>query len=150
MAHSRPIIVLLVSLIGGIVLGCQFPGQIIGFWVIGSLSAGFIGINIIRKKPAVFIPLLFYVVLGYASVQPWVSPNFPEHHIQNYSDQTRWQIIGVVDSHPVEYKYFKRFVLQADILKHKKKSYRVAGRIRVTIRGKSPVIARGDRRFMAF
>ena len=145
MHHLRPIIVLLVSLIGGIVLGCQIPGQPIGLWLVAFVAAAFIVINLIRKKPSGFTPLLFFVALGYASVQPWISPNFPANHIEHYSDQTRWQIIGVVDTHPVEFKYFKRFVLRADTLKHKKKSYRVSGRIRVTVRGKSPAIARGDR-----
>jgi competence protein ComEC len=51
----------------------------------------------------------------------------------------------VVDSHPVEFSYLKKFVLRADTLKHKKVTYRVTGRIRVTVSGQGPVFARGDR-----
>ena len=143
--YSRPIAALLISLMGGIVLGCQFPGHTIAALSIGLLGAGFMGINLIRKKATGQIPIILFVALGYASVQPWVSPHFSANHIQNFSDETRWQITGVVDSHPFEFKYLKKFVLRADTLKHKKASYPVTGKIRVTVRGQGPVFARGDR-----
>ena len=50
-----------------------------------------------------------------------------------------------MDSHPVESKYLKRFVLRADTLKHKNLSYRVTGSIRVSAGGPGPDIAKGDR-----
>ena len=143
--YSRPIAALLISLMGGIVLGCQFPGHTIGALGIGFFGAGFSGINLIRKKTAGLSPIILYVALGYASVQPWAVPHFSASHIQNFSDETRWQIAGVVASHPVEFNYLKKFVLRADTLKHKKASYRVTGKIQVTISGQGPVFARGDR-----
>ena len=143
--YLRPIAALLISLMGGIVLGCQFPGHTIVTLGIGFVSAGFIGTLFIRKKAAGLSPIIFYVALGYVAVQPWVAPHFSANHIQNFSDETRWQIAGVVDSHPVEFSYLKKFVLRADTLKHKKASYRVTGRIRVTVSGQGPVFARGDR-----
>jgi competence protein ComEC len=143
--YLRPIAALLISLMGGIVLGCQFPGHTIVTLGIGFVSAGFIGTHFIRKKAAGLSPIIFYVVLGYVAVQPWVAPHFSANHIQNFSDETRWQIAGMVDSNPVEFSYLKKFVLRADTLKHKKASYRVIGRIRVTVSGQGPVFARGDR-----
>jgi competence protein ComEC len=143
--YFRPIAALLISLMGGIVLGYQFPGHTIGTLAIGFICAGVIGINLIRKKTAGLSPLILYAALGYAAVQPWVAPHFSANHIQNFSDETRWQITGVVDSHPVEFSYLKKFVLRADTLKHKKVTYRVTGRIRVTVSGQGPVFARGDR-----
>jgi competence protein ComEC len=143
--YARPIVAFLLALIGGIVLGCRFPGYAKGSLIVGIFGAGYIGIHIIRKKAAGLTPVIFFVVLGYASVQPWVSPNFSTQHIQHFSDQTRWQISGVVDSHPVEIRYLKKFVLRADTLTHKKITQRVTGKIRVTVRGQSPAFARGDR-----
>ena len=143
--YLRPIAALVISLMGGIVLGCQFPGHAIVTLGIGFVSAGFIGINLIRKKTAGLIPIILYVALGYVAIQPWVAPHFSANHIQNFSDETRWQIAGVVDSHPVAAKYLKKFVLRADTLTHKKTSYPVTGKIQVTIRGQGPVFARGDR-----
>jgi competence protein ComEC len=143
--YARPIVALLLSLIGGIALGCQFPGYAKGLLTIAIFGAGYIGISIIRKKTASLIPIFFFVVLGYASVQPWMSPNFSSEHIQHFSDETRWQIYGVVDSHPIEIQYLKKFVLRSDTLTHKKVSHRVSGKIRVTVRGQSPAFDRGDR-----
>ena len=143
--YFRPIATLLISLMGGIVLGCQFPGHAIGMLAIGFTGAGIIGIDLIRKKTAGLSPLILYAVLGYIAIQPWVAPHFSTNHIQNFSDETRWQITGVVDSHPVKFSYLKKFVLRADTLKHKNVSYRVSGRIRVTVSGRGPVFARGDR-----
>ena len=143
--YLRPIAALLISLMGGILLGCQFPGHTIVTLAISFVGAVFIGINLIRKKAGGLSPIIFYVALGYVAVQPWAAPHFHANHIQNFSDETRWQIAGVVDSHPVEFSYLKKFVLRADTLKHKKASYRVSGRIRVTVSGRGPVFARGDR-----
>ncbi|MBW2517297.1 MAG: ComEC/Rec2 family competence protein, partial [Deltaproteobacteria bacterium] len=143
--YLRPIAALLLSLMGGIVLGCQFPGHAIVTLGFVFLAAGFIGINLFRKKPVGLSPIFLYIALGYVAVQPWVAPHYSPNHIQNFSDDTRWQIAGVVDSHPVQFSYLKRFVLRADTLKHKEASYRVTGRIRVTVSGKGPGFARGDR-----
>jgi competence protein ComEC len=143
--YLRPIAALLISLMGGIVLGCQFPGRTIVTLGIVLFGAGFIGTHLIRKKATRLSPIILYLALGYVAVQPWVAPRFSANHIQNFSDETRWQIAGVVDSHPVEFSYLKKFVLRADTLKYKKASYRVTGRIRVTVSGQGPVFARGDR-----
>ena len=69
----------------------------------------------------------------------------PADHVHSFSDETRWQIAGVVDSHPRDFKYLTKFVLLADTLKYKDTSYRVKGKIQVTVRGRGPEIARGDR-----
>ena len=143
--YLRPLAALLISLMGGIILGCRFPGHPGGMLTIGLAGAVFMGIHLVRKKNAGLSPLILYVALGYVAVQPWVAPRYSADHIQNFSDETRWQIAGVVDTHPVETAYLKKFVLRADTLKHKKDSYRVSGRIRVTVSGEGPAFARGDR-----
>ena len=143
--YLRPIAALLISLMGGIVLGCQLPGHTGVALAIGLFSAGLIGISLIRKKAAGLIPIILYAALGYAAVQPWAAPHFSANYIQNFSDETRWQITGVVDSHPVQFLYLKKFVLRANTLKDKKASYRVSGKIQVTVSGPGPEFARGDR-----
>lgn len=143
--YSRPIAALLIALICGIVLGVYFSGHTAGFLIIAFLSAACIGIRIVYQKTAALAPLIFFMALGYISIHAWVSPNFPANHIHFFSDETPWQVTGVVDSHPVEFKYFKRFVLHAETLKHKKASDRVTGKIRVSVRGPGPEIAKGDR-----
>jgi competence protein ComEC len=143
--YSRPIAALLIALICGIVLGVYFSGHTAGLLIIAFVSAGCIGIKIGCQKTAASVPLIFFSALGYISVQPWVSPNFSANHIYFFSDEIAWQVAGVVDSHPVESKYIKRFVLRADTLKHKNVPYRVTGKMRVSVRGPGPVVAKGDR-----
>jgi competence protein ComEC len=143
--YSRPIVPLLTALISGIVFGSRFPGHKLGLLVIVFLGAVLIGISIRREKAAALAPIILFAVLGSVSIQPWVSPNLSPHHIQHFSDESRWRVSGVVDSHPVEFKYLKRFVLRAETLSRKKESHRVTGKIRVTVRGPSPAFAKGDR-----
>jgi competence protein ComEC len=143
--YFRPIVPLLISLVSGIGLGSRFPGHKAGLLVLVVGGAVLIGISIRRKKAAAWAPIILFVLLGYASIQPWVSPNLPPNHIQHFSDEIHWQVAGVVNSHPVEFKYLKRFVLRAETLSHKKESHRVSGKIRVTVRGPSPAFAKGDR-----
>jgi len=143
--YSRPIVPLLISLISGIVLGSRFPGHTVGLLVIVFSGVVLTGINIRRKKAAVLSPIILFASLGYASIQPWVSPNFSNDHIQHFSEETRWQVAGVVDSHPVELKYLKRFVLRVETLSHKKTSRRVTGKVRVSVSGPAPAFAKGDR-----
>jgi competence protein ComEC len=143
--YARPIVALLLALIGGIVLGEHFSGHPAAVLIIGLVSAGCMGIRIAYKKAAAIGPLIFFAALGYVSVQPWLSPDFPDDHIYLFSDETPWQVTGVVDSPPVEIEYLKRFVLRAETLKQNNESYRVSGRIRVSVRGPGPDFARGDR-----
>ena len=143
--YARPIVVLLIALICGIVSGVRFSGHAGSLLIISFFSAGYLGIKIVYRKPAVMAPIIFFMALGYLSIQPWVSPNFAANHIHFFSDEIPWQIAGVVDSHPVESKYLKRFILCADTLKHNDMSYRVTGKIRVSVREPVPDIVKGDR-----
>ena len=54
--YSRPIVALLLALIGGIVIGGQFPGYSIAALCIAGMGAGFLAVRIIRKAPAGGIP----------------------------------------------------------------------------------------------
>jgi predicted membrane metal-binding protein len=143
--YLRPIVPLLIALISGIILGSRFPGHKAGLLVLVFFGAVLTAINIRRNQAAALTPIILFALLGYGSIQPWVSPNLSPNHIQHFSDESRWQVAGVVDSHPVEFKYLKRFVLRADTLSHKKVSYRVTGKIRVTVRGPGAAFAKGDR-----
>jgi competence protein ComEC len=132
-------------LICGIVLGSRFSGYTASLLIIGLVSAGYIGVKIVFKKIAALAPLIFFIALGYISVQPWVSPNFSSNHVYFFSDEIPWQVAGVVDSQPVEFKHLKSFVLRADTLKHQNVSQWVTGKIRVSVGGPGPEFAKGDR-----
>jgi competence protein ComEC len=143
--YARPIIPLLISLISGIVLGCYLPGHTIAMLVIGIFVSGRIAINIIYQKAAGLTPLVLLFALGYLSLQPWISPKFPPNHIQHFSDETPWQIVGVVDSEPFGPRTIRKFVLRAETITDQTASHAVTGKIRVSVRGQSPDLAMGDR-----
>lgn len=142
--YFRPIAALLFALMGGILFGSQFSGHVTASVVVLSLGAALTGYRIWRRQTARWAPIFLFVALGYASIQPWVSPQLSADHVHSFSDETRWQISGVVSSQPRKFKYFRRFVLLADSLGYKDASYRAKGKIRVTVRGRGPEIARGD------
>ncbi|MBW2516323.1 MAG: ComEC/Rec2 family competence protein [Deltaproteobacteria bacterium] len=143
--YSRPIVALLFALIGGILFGSHFAGHVVGAAIISCMSAIWAGYQIWRRQAGRWTPIILFAALGYVSIQPWVSPRLSADHIHSFSDETRWQVTGVVDSDPHDFAHLKRFVLQADTLKYKDAAYRVKGKIRVTVRGRGPQIARGDR-----
>jgi competence protein ComEC len=143
--YSRPIIALLFALMGGILCGSHFAGHVWGAALIMGVSAALAGYRIWRRQTGSWAPIILFAALGYVSIQPWVSPRLLADHVDSFSDETRWQIAGVVHSHPRDFTHLKRFVLLADTLRYKDTAYRVNGRIRVTMRGRGPEIARGDR-----
>ncbi|MGD8990866.1 MAG: ComEC/Rec2 family competence protein [Desulfobacterales bacterium] len=142
--YSRPIAAFLFALMGGILCGSHFEGHVTVAAGIICVSAILMGYRIWRRRTSRWAPIILFAALGYAAIQPWVSPRLPANHIHSFSDETRWQIAGVVDSHPRDFKYLKKFVLLADTLKYRDTSYRVKGKIQVTVRGRGPQIARGD------
>lgn len=143
--YSRPIAALLFALMGGILFGSKFAGYVGGAVVIICLSAALTAISVWRRQATRWTPLILFAALGYTSIQPWLSPNLSSDHIDFFSDETRWQISGVVGSHPRDFKYHKRFILLADRLTYNGTSYPVHGKIQVSVRGRGPEIAKGDR-----
>ncbi len=143
--YSRPIAAFLFALMGGILLGSQIAGYVIGAAIIICLSAALTGFSIWRRQVNRWSPIILFAALGYASIQPWVSPHLSSDHVDSFSDETRWQISGVVSSHPRDFKYIKKFVLLADSLTYNDTSYPVHGKVRVSVRGRGPAIAKGDR-----
>jgi competence protein ComEC len=143
--YSRPLAALLFALIVGILFGSQFEGHVVGAVVIICLSAARTAISIWRRQATRWTPLILFAALGYASIQPWVSPHLSAEHVDSFSDETRWQISGVVGSHPRESKYLRKFILRVDSLGCNNASYPTRGKIRVTVRGRGPEIAKGDR-----
>ena len=58
------------------------------------------------------IPLVLFTALGYFSLQPWVHPRFPDHHVSRFVDTGPWRIVGVVDARPLEFESRTQFVLR--------------------------------------
>jgi competence protein ComEC len=143
--YHRPVIPLTVALIAGIALGSALPGG--GMWALA--LAGACGAAVIRcllrRSNAVVSPLLLFTAIGYLSLQPWVCPRFPDHHISRFLDTGPWRIIGVVDARPLDFESRTRFVLRVERLESAGETHDASGLLRVTVAGEAVGIDQGDR-----
>jgi len=144
-AYARPVIPLTLSLIAGIAIGSEWPGEK-GFAlaVIGGSGAAIAGC-LVRRRPAAFFPLILFVALGYLSMQPYATPRFPPDHVSRFLDTGPWEITGVVDGRPTEYESRTRVAVMVERLASGPESHRVSGLLRVTVTGPGAGIAHGDR-----
>ena len=143
--YFRPLIPLLISLMGGILLGSRLAGFATGIGVLAVVCAGFCLRGLLRSKPAFCMPILLFVFLGCLSIQPWLSPRVPAHHITHYTDTQRWDILGQIDNQPSQTKNRTRFDLQVASLDADHQTHAAAGLLRVTVVGDLPDIAVGDK-----
>jgi len=143
--YFRPLIPLLISLMGGILLGSRLAGFATGIGLLAVVCAGFCLMGFLRSKPAFCVPILLFISLGYLSIQPWMSPRVPTHHINHYTDSRRWDILGQIDNQPSQIKNRTSFDLRVAALDADHQTHAVAGLLRVTAVGDRPDIAVGDK-----
>ena len=146
--YFRPLIPLLISLMGGILLGSRFVGFATGFVVLAVVGGGFSLVCFYRRKSALLMPLLLFAAVGYLSIQPWLSPRIPKHHIQNYTGTHRWDIFGQIDDQPWQIRNRTRFdmrIMRVSSLDADNQTHAVSGLLRVTVVGDLPDINAGDK-----
>jgi competence protein ComEC len=133
--YFRPLIPLLIALMGGILLGSRFAGFATGSGVLAGVGGGFSLMCLCRRKSAFFMPVLLFASVGYLSIQPWLSPRIPSNHIQNYTDTRRWDILGQIDNQPWQIRNRTRFDLRVASLDADHQTHKVSGLLRVTVGG---------------
>lgn len=143
--YARPVIPLLMSLISGIIAGNFFPNYDIWSYLIIIIGFIFLLAGLILKKNTSIFPLIFFTALGYLSIQPWVTPRFPDNHVIHFADSTPRQIIGTIDSPPMDLKNRLRFYLKIESLGKENRSFPAAGKIMVSVWGKGPALSAGNR-----
>ena len=143
--YFRPLIPLLVALIGGILLGSRLAGFVTVMGLLAVACVGFSLVCIFRRQPTFCLPILLFVFLGYLSIQPWLSPRIPSHHIKHYTDTHHWDIFGKIDNAPYQIKNRTRFDLQVASLNSDYQTHRATGLLRVTVVGDLPDLAPGDK-----
>ena len=136
--YFRPLIPLLISLMGGILLGSRFVGFATGFGVLAVVGGGFSLVCFYRRKSAFLMPLLLFASVGYLSIQPWLSPRIPNNHIQNYTGTQRWDIFGKIDDQPWQIRNRTRFDMRVASLDADHQTHMVSGLLRVTVVGDLP------------
>ncbi|MDP6683273.1 MAG: DNA internalization-related competence protein ComEC/Rec2 [Desulfobacterales bacterium] len=147
--YSRPLIPLLICLIAGIFFGFWFPGYRILTYVVVAVCLGLTIGRIRQRHTAILFPLIFFLFLGYLSIQPWAAPRFPSRHITHFLDNHQWKIVGFVDTTPVRTGKRTKFIVKIETLEEdsmkKSKPFPVLGKILVTMRKKHLKIDAGDR-----
>ena len=143
--YARPILPLLLSLIAGILLGEHLPGYPLPAWGFALACTALIVHAFFRGAGPRFAPILLFLALGYLSIQPWLAPRLPTHHVSRFADGSVWRITGRVETHPIEDKGRIKFVLGAETLTKKEQTPGVTGRVRVTAPADDLVLSVGDR-----
>ena len=143
--YYRPVIPLLIMLMAGIASGVWFPGHKLWAGLAVTLCAALILWAVIKQKSAFCSPLALFAAIGYLSIQPWLAPKFPPHHIIHFLDTYSWEIVGRIDNKPAKSGDRLRFILRTETLTGNRQSLPVIGKIRVTVTGSPPHLSIGDR-----
>jgi competence protein ComEC len=143
--YFRPVVPLLLSMISGIAAGSQFSGHGICAYLVAFVSLCLILYCLYKNRNVIFIPMVLFFALGYLSIQPWINPKFPPHHIIHFKDTHSWKISGVIDSPVATDSHRQKFILRTETLEGNNTSLPVTGRIRLTVSGNGPDLFIGDR-----
>ena len=122
---ARPIIPILVTYMAGIVLGVRFPGY--GGWAIGTIVLGLaaVGWRLWQQRATYIAPMILFLAMGYLSIQPWIAPDFPSHHVIHHADSQKWTITGIIAEHPVVRPKRQSLIVEATDIKTKDRHYEV-------------------------
>ena len=143
--YARPLIPLALSFIVGIV-GALFLTGFESAVLVGLAAAfGFTVFCLIRRRNQRLLPLLIFLFLGYLSMQPWIAPRFPPHHIIHFAGLQKWHITGTVVSRPVLRSNRLNFLMTVERIEAAGISRSVTGRMRVTAIGTGCGFSNGDR-----
>ena len=142
----RPLLPITLCYLLGNATGLYWPGGWLpagGLLLVGAMSCLW---HVVRRTSTLLPPLMLFLALGYLSIQPWMSSTVPDHHVRHFLDQGRQQLQGVIVGAPrTTMDGRTRLVIAADRLTSSQVAHDVCGKVRVTLRGKTPPLARGDR-----
>lgn len=141
--YSRPLIPLLLALMTGVVTGLYLPSSS-GIFPAITLVLLFSFLLFWKGKRTYLLPLFFFV-LGYCSLQSWISPRLPANHISRFIDDKHWHIIGTIRDDPQRLPGQMRFTLNAESLTREGLSYKTRGAVQITIWEPAVDLCLGDR-----
>ena len=144
--YARPLMPLLISMISGLGFGLWLPGFGLYVYPAVFICPVLMLCMIKRKRYGLLSPIFLFAALGYLLIHPWAFPKFTPDHIINFTDTSPWKITGTIENNPLKFnKNRTKFILKAETLEKKDKYLQVVGKIRVTLLGKDPKLAIGDR-----
>ena len=128
----------------GVLLGSTFPGHLPEAGLL--VAAGFVMIARIMKKgqSSAFFPIILFFLLGYLSIQPWVSPRISARHISRFADGKLYELTGIVDELPRVSGRRTRLILEAETIGRGEAVQAVRGRIRISAARMDALPQKGD------
>jgi competence protein ComEC len=142
--YARPLIPLLLALMAGIVMGLYLP-DLSGVFLAIVFAFLFSLLFAWKGKKLWLLPLFLFFILGYWSLQSWVSPRLSENHVSHFVDGSRWHMIGTIDGDPERFPDRTRLILKAESLARRGLFYTVTGTVGVIIWEPVPGLRSGDR-----
>ncbi|MDA8139618.1 MAG: DNA internalization-related competence protein ComEC/Rec2 [Desulfobacteraceae bacterium] len=139
----RPLIPITVALMLGIGLGLVWPGCLATALAVVLALSSVMLLAIAKRRRLLVAPLLFFVAIGYLSIQPWLRRQWPSEDISHYTDQGQWQVSGAVVQTPERSPGQIRFILEVHTLTQDQRHLPVHGKITLTVRGETD-LGRGD------
>ena len=143
--YYRPFVPLVLALLVGTAVGSWMPNH--RPWAYGLVAASFSVLLLvyITKKTSITTPYLLFMGLGYLLIQPWVTPDHPEHHISRFSGKIPRIITGVIDTPVFQSGYRQKFTVMSEQLGRGPARKMVSGRIRVSVANSEITLMEGDR-----
>ena len=142
--YYRPVIPLLLALMAGLIFGDKWPGQRWVFCFIAVISAGLVLFQIIRNTSPRLSPIFLFIALGYLSLQFWVAPHFPLHHVIHFTGGEPLTLSGTVVEATKTINRRNQLILDVNTLSRNGQSFLSEGRIRVTLMGNGEIPEQGD------
>jgi competence protein ComEC len=140
-----PLISLACAMIGGIVMGYEWPDHRIWAYcgAAGCLLA--LSVTLYRRRPCLGSPLFLFIALGYLLIQPWVAPRFASGHVVHLIGKGPCTFVGWVESSPRINNLGQQFNLRTEYVLQDNKQIAVCGILRVTVSRDAPLLFAGDR-----
>lgn len=140
----RPLLPMTVSIVMGIAVGAGWPGHFGWAFAAVMIITPVVWLLAFRQRWVVMLPLLACACGGYISVQSYLAPVMPNHHILQFADKGYWRIHGVVSQPPKIQHRRWQFELSAQRIVNQQDTHKVCGRVWVTGRGEWPGAKIGD------
>ena len=139
----------MVPLAGALMIGCvagaRFPGHWSAALLTAAVASAVVAVGVRAGRHQLAAPLLLITALGYLSLQPWMAPPPGPGNAARFVEQGPVPMAGHVIDTPRTVAGRQKLYLELIDPGRRNKPGPTSGRIRLTVQGLSPALARGDR-----
>ena len=145
-AYARPLVPLSLSFASGIACHHLWPGYALPAAAIVLVAGAVLVRGIRRVQGRCWIPLWLFGALGYLALTPWLPQNPANGHLRHLADGQQHVLTGTIAAAPdIAVGQRVRLILDQLSVGIGSNPHSVAGRLRLTVYGPSPVLVEGQR-----